>query len=92
MHIRYDQAKMRSHFLECFTNGKVAPFPSRKIKPPKPLTKKCVSLYCHCLLPEDGEEMALCGNCQGWFHKSCEAIPGRIFSEKDISWVCSQCI
>ena len=70
---RYDQAKMRTHLIECFRAQKMKKFPSREIHPQrKPLAQKIVSVLCVCRLPLYLEEgMIVCCKCKKCYHIVC---------------------
>ena len=88
----YEQDKLRPHFLECLKSEQMTPFPSKKIQPGKPKTEY-LYVYCHCRMPNDGEErMAECTVCKEWYHESCENIPQAVFTDSSNDWKCKVCI
>ena len=44
--------KMRNHFLKCYGEGKLTPFPGDSAKASKPIAIKGVQLHCDCRLPD----------------------------------------
>ena len=77
----YEQDELRPHFIECLKSEQMAPFPSKNIQPGKPKTEY-LYVYCHCRMPDDGEErMAQCTGCKEWYHESCESIPQAVFKD-----------
>ena len=88
----YEQDTLRPHFLECLKSEQMTPFPSKKIQPGKPKTEY-LYVYCHCRMPNDGEErMAECTVCKEWYHESCENIPQAVFTDSSNDWKCKVCI
>ncbi|KAL5509803.1 hypothetical protein EMCRGX_G005233 [Ephydatia muelleri] len=88
----YEQDTLRPHFLECLKSEQMTPFPSKKIQPGKPKTEY-LYVYCHCCMPNDGEErMAECTVCKEWYHESCENIPQAVFTDSSNNWKCKVCI
>ena len=90
---RYDQDKMREHFLKCLESGKMSPFPSQVVRRKRPAQIK-KRLHCDCRLPDDGEEqMAFCEGCRQWFHQSCQQISDAVFNPgHKQGWFCSHCL
>ena len=92
-HISYDQAKMRKHLLECFTIGKLSPFPKSSTHEslPRPMTT-CheIELYCHCRMPEEYDiVMISCDVCLKWFHCTCVKVnPDKVPD----NWMCVDCV
>jgi len=39
----------------------------------------------------EGENTALCDKCNIWFHKECDTIPKKIFTQKNVQFICRQC-
>ena len=93
--IRYDQSKMRQHFLSCLQSGEMSPSPSElRLRSKRPVGIKKVNIYCDCRLPEDGEEpMVYCEGCKNWYHRSCQSIPDIVFdTEFKQDWFCNHCL
>ena len=44
-------------------------------------------VYCHCLMPDDGQQMVKCTACNRWYHHSCEK--GDFI---DPEWLCTTCV
>ena len=44
--LRYDQSKMREHFLRCLESGEMSPFPSEMVRRIKRPAVKKVQLHC----------------------------------------------
>ena len=90
--INYTQHKLRSHLLDCFTRGRMSPFPrsSRMRKIVKPRGREKVQVYCRCRLPENGT-MIQCDSCFEWFHTQCITVPEHIFKGHNTKWNCLYC-
>ena len=88
--IMYDSATLRSHLKHCFVSGIMEPFPGKEIKARRPYSHVQYDVFCSCRLTRGKEKMARCDNCLEWFHKSCEKIPGCVFS-KSQKWFCHSC-
>ena len=91
---KYKQNELRSHFLDCLEKNMLVPFPKdilKSMKKPKPKCER-FSVHCSCRLPDNGQEkMAKCGQCNIWYHQSCENIPNKVFQVAKAPWKCSQC-
>ena len=72
--ITFDQSKLRSHLLWCFTNNQLTPFPITSSTVPRACGAdkiSFISLYCHCRRPESYDNLVLCEQCNSWFHHKC---------------------
>ena len=91
----YDQKKMRNHLYQWFNSGELTVFP--KTSPqleslPRPSKVKLnISLYCHCRMPEEYDDvMVCCDTCNRWYHTKCVDT-----DTNDIelsSWSCHKCV
>ena len=92
--IRYDERRMRSHLVECLTEGSLTPFPrwERYRFCGKRLTKrKNIEIFCLCRKPyRKNEKMANCDKCGEWFHQDCADIPDDVF-KRESHWECNEC-
>lgn len=87
----FDNEELRPHLAKILETRKIAPFPvSKHRKPANPVGKvqSCL-VYCHCRLPDDGEQMVCCDNCDEWFHSACECLDSSVSSA---TWYCRNCI
>ena len=52
--LKFDQLKMRSHLLKCFTEQTLTPFPTldEQSKRPKKVCTQKTDVYCTCLIPD----------------------------------------
>lgn len=88
---RYEQDKMRPHFVECVKKQRMTPFPSTGIRPGRPV-KEAIEVFCSCRLPETTEEkMVQCMACFEWYHQSCESVPDDVFDDSKTEWKCVKC-
>lgn len=89
--LRYNQDKLRLHFLHCLKQKQLTPFPSEKTQPGK-MKMEHVRIFCSCRLPDNKKEnMAQCQKCFEWYHQSCGKIPKNIFKNAKAMWLCTQC-
>ena len=90
----FNQHELRPHLLKTFESGKVAPFPVLKTqRPSKQHKREAIQIYCYCRLPDHGELMICCDECNKWFHKECVmGDKDRVSLEEKSSWVCGNCI
>ena len=86
----YNQSLLRTHYINCLTNGVVTPFPGESKKPSRTRRQIEVEVFCKCRQPEDGR-MVQCRMCQEWFHEDCTRIPRIVWKDKTISWYCCSC-
>ena len=49
---RYDQTKLRSHFLECLEKEFLTPFPKQMVIPGRAKSEG-ISIYCSCRYPDN---------------------------------------
>ena len=88
---RFDQKIMREELLQSFEKQDMALFvekacsTSRK-EDPEILYEWHCPVYCHCRMPDDGNEMVQCIACKRWFHGKCET--GNFNS---LRWRCKPC-
>ena len=82
---------MRSHTIRCINNGKMERFPSEEKRALPIVERLKLKVYCKCRMPEGAQSMAYCPSCQEWFHKTCENIPDKTFSDKYMKFLCSKC-
>ena len=69
----FDQTELRTHFCLCMEAGKITPFPvCKKRRPANSVycSKECL-VYCKCRMPDYGQLMISCSQCNGWFHREC---------------------
>ena len=87
---QFDQNRMRQHLKICLENGKMDDFPTigkpKKLKDEK-LKKHVVPVFCTCRLPDKGEQLIVCCECEKSFHKSCVAAA----SPNMHHWMCEDC-
>lgn len=76
----------------CHTAKEMRPFPYEERNVQKRVTKSFkIPLYCICRLPDNREKkMGKCTECKEWFHKSCIAIPKKVFEEVISKWYCTK--
>ena len=73
----FDQAKMRSHVIKCFSQKKMLPFPiiestyCTSIKRHMFFPGRQIELFCECRMPETYDNMIQCDQCCTWFHIKC---------------------
>ena len=88
----FDQAKMRSHVIKCFSQKKMLPFPiieskyCTSIKRHMFFPGRQIELFCECRMPETYDNMIQCDQCCTWFHiksMSLQCIPNE--------WYCTNC-
>ena len=89
--VDFDNAKLRSHWLECLKGGVLTPFPRRSSRPKKTreedeITK--VRVYCTCRLPETFGNMIECECCQKWYHFVCVNVDEGYRG----SFICKSCM
>ena len=91
----YEHKTIRQHLLEGLRDCCFSRFPTRKHRTSKGVIhSKEVSLYCSCRMPEeeiDNDPMAQCDSCSEWYHRSCQAIPNKVFEDDDAHWTCQAC-
>ena len=99
--IYFQEDKLRSHLLHCLAADKKAEFP-KSTKENKICGEKLfhIDIFCSCRMPWKKNEkniyekqMAKCCSYKEWFHRMCERIPDKVFSQKNlkIEWVCLKC-
>ena len=88
--VGYNQAEMRSHLAKTLETGILTPFPVIKCRRPVDRVVKTMEclVYFSCRLPDMGEKMVSCDQCDEWFHLSCISNSTMIASK---SWFCSKC-
>ena len=69
----YNKDKLHSHLLEVLERKVISPFPISQTRRPatcEAKIEKCFVFYI-CRLPDNGEHMICCDNCEEWFHFKC---------------------
>ena len=61
---------LRSHFIKCLQQKLLTEFPVKQKRRPRP-PKVYDILYCSCRMPDDGEKMVFCEQCDDWYHTKC---------------------
>ena len=91
----YNKDELRSHLLEVLETKVISPFPiSQTRRPATRVAKieKCF-VFCICRLPDNGENMICCDNCEEWFHFKClntlNATETSFVTENN--WYCASC-
>lgn len=86
----FDQNELRSHLLVMLSSGKVSTFPVLKRRRPSSRVLKVESfdIYCYCRMPDDGNVMVCCDQCNEWYHHKCAKGTENL---SDVSWYCSKC-
>ena len=87
--VTFDQGKLRSHLLSCFSAGHLTEFPVMS----SPVQRACeaqvyyVPLYCDCHMPESFDNLVACDHCDSWFHQKCVN-----YNENHCGdWFCKNC-
>ena len=91
----YNKDELRSHLLEVLETKVISPFPiSQTRRPATRVAKieKCF-VFCICRLPDNGENMICCDNCEEWLHFKClntlNATETSFVTENN--WYCASC-
>lgn len=74
---RCDQKILRQELLKSFEEGDITLFVEKACSTSKKEDTKILyewrcPVYCHCRMPDDGNEMVQCTVCKLWFHGKCE--------------------
>ena len=74
--LSFDERRMRPHLIQCFEEGKIAPFPLSPSSPKKRANAQniVIPVNCQCRRPDSWEQMVACDSCDNWFHFSCANI------------------
>ena len=72
------QEMLRPHFVKCLEQKMLTEFPVNKNRRPKPPKLYEIVLYCICRLPDDGEKMVYCEDCDDWYHTKCLGSAGKV--------------
>ena len=83
---KYDQAKLREHFLDCLSKNILTPFPKTPSRYKKP-RMETIKIFCKCRFPDNGKErMIQCDTCSEWYHQSCENVDSNLFTSQKTVW------
>ena len=85
-----DEVGLRNHLFKCIIHKKMAPFYTKQAlyKPGKAM-RSIFRIYCTCRLPDSGDEMVQCRNCNEWYHFTCIGVPPG--TKLKSSYYCSDC-
>jgi len=88
---KYDQTKLRQHYLNCLSKNVMTPFPKTPLHYKKP-HMETIKIFCKCRFPDNGKEkMIQCKACNEWYHQSCENVDSNHFKSLKTVWNCSKC-
>ena len=87
----FDQEQLRPHLVKSLETGAISSFPILKKRRPATRVSKVetCSIYCYCRLPDNGEKMVCCDNCEEWFHVRC--INTKVSTNLQDCWYCNNC-
>ena len=89
--IRWDQTRLRPHFMECLEAEWMRPFPRDRDEPEdKGQTKVVIKQPIHCICRQrrkNRERMMQCKNCMKFFHMKCLKLKTRVSN----TWKCDTC-
>ena len=72
------QEMLRPHFIQCLQQKLLTEFPVKQKRRPRP-PKQCeILLYCSCKMPDNGEKMVFCEQCNDWYHARCLGTVGKV--------------
>jgi len=88
--IKFRQAHMRNHLLECLKSGYLSMFPtfSAPRRPQGILSLETFEIFCICRMPSI-PPMVECSTCHSWFHTACVEVPEEAIQESEVPWFCS---
>ena len=93
--VRFDERKLRIHFLSCMEEKKMTMFPILNYEPKaRQGTNVKLLLHCSCRLPFDKKDvmnMAKCESCKKLFHHICMKIFTRGLEKPSSTWLCCNC-
>ena len=88
--IKFEQKCMRSHLINCLSNGLLDPFPAKNSR--KKIIyefEKNIQVYCICRRPYSGTKMIECCSCKQWYHTDCLKLQDTDIAE--LQWLCYNC-
>ena len=89
----FDQEQLRPHLVKSLETGTISSFPVLKHRRPATRVSRVETclIYCYCRLPDNGEKMVCCDNCEPeeWFHVRC--IDAKISTNIQECWYCNKC-
>ena len=97
----YLQASMRQHFMACYDNQKILPFPNsshhRRLGRQKIIHVQRVDIFCICHLPWNSKEnergpLVQCYMCKEWYHQLCMNINQDVIDQPLIKYCCIICL
>ena len=74
----FHQEMLRSHFIKCLQQKYLTEFPVKQTRRPQSPKQTEVLLYCLCKMPDNGEKMVFCEQCDEWYHAKCIGSVGRV--------------
>ena len=84
----FHQDELRTHVCQCLEKGTITLFPMKKKR--RHVSRVCrtetLSVYCYCRMPDHGQLMVHCSQCDDWFHRCLQKIP-----DDDIDFICNIC-
>ena len=86
----FEQSNMRRHLYQCFSSGKLTPFPGKELAK-NDIVKfiDYIDVHCYCRMPElSGVEMLTCFECCEMIHIFCEDN----VNTNNSKWSCKQCL
>ena len=58
-------------FMKCLQQKLLTEFPVKQKRRSWPPKLHEILLYCSCRMPDDGEKMVFCEQCNDWYHAKC---------------------
>lgn len=97
--VDYDQAKLRSHFVNAIESKQISPFPSKSKRQMRysssTIGSKFVETYCVCNLADLENTLRLrmveCDSCKGHFHEGCVEIADIVWTDESVEFICPEC-
>lgn len=92
-----DEMKMRSHLIDCFTNGCISAFPLKSYRTVRKQIVRSSTIPLHCICRSiyvAGSNMVQCKLCLLWVHPMCVSMGDSTFkrlTEPSVPYVCPRC-